>query len=152
VPGSFNESSDAKAAMSKKSQFEDLLDSKENELGLEDMGAYGDQKAAMNETITLLRKNSSASSSSSIVSASAIAQIPSMETSSDMISYSSDDTEEISENHDPNDTKASLRAMLSRSLDNLESGRSTGRLMNPSIAKSTTLATRWIQSRSATCE
>jgi hypothetical protein len=53
-----------------------------------DMGAYGDQKAAMNETITLLRKNSSASSSSSIVSASAIAQIPSMETSSDMINYS----------------------------------------------------------------
>lgn len=128
VPGSFNESSDAKAAMSKKSQFEDLLDSKENELGLEDMGAYGDQKAAMNETITLLRKNSSASSSSSIVSASAIAQIPSMETSSDMISYSSDDTEEISENHDPNDTKASLRAMLSRSLDNLESGRSTAEI------------------------
>ena len=35
VPETFNESSDAKAAMSKKSQFEDLLNSKQNELGLE---------------------------------------------------------------------------------------------------------------------
>ena len=39
-----------------------------------------------------------------------------------------DDTEEISENQDPNDTKASLRPMLSRSLDNLESGRSTAEI------------------------
>lgn len=51
------------------------------------MGAYGDQKATLNATMTLLQNSSSASSASSIVSASAIAQIPSMETSSDMISY-----------------------------------------------------------------
>lgn len=128
VPETFNESSDAKAAMSKKSQFEDLLNSKQNELGLEDVGAFGDQKTPLNTTITLMRKSSSASSSSSVVSASDIAQIPAIDSSSDTMSYSSDDTEQISENLDPNDTKASLRAMLSRSLDNLESGRSTAEI------------------------
>merc|ERR1712193_556911 len=40
VPETFDESSDAKAAISKKSQFEDLLNSKQNDLGLEVIFLY----------------------------------------------------------------------------------------------------------------
>ena len=54
----------------------------------QDMGAFGDQKAPLNTTITLMRKSSSASSSSSVVSASDIAQIPAIDSSSDTMSYS----------------------------------------------------------------
>ncbi|CAG5078202.1 Oidioi.mRNA.OKI2018_I69.PAR.g8927.t1.cds [Oikopleura dioica] len=114
VPESSIDSQAIEGPFSKKSQFEDILNSKQNELVFEEVGESGDRQ--INTTITIMRSDSDSSISEANLN---IAHIPAMNSSSDFSSYTSVETEEVSEHLDPNDTKASIRPMLSRSMDEL---------------------------------